>query len=348
VLDRFEKTTPTWLNTREWSHAARVRNTLGNVAEELRNALRGTAKLEECLSRIGATFADSEAEMQKSVDAMRLLGCYLDALEARERILDYLTAAELTSREEVENVRETLIIAIEQAVSEPGEARNREVSYLSDRFLREYSESYASEHDEVMRSHDLQEKYNEIRRSDIWLEYSELSVIPLFRGEVQKVIAAICVQLDQLDCRFDLRRALSHGSSCICGFRLDESAKWRELPSELWGMVSRALAGYRSILSKRRSAVIPALETFSASTSSAEHAAAAGRLVDLLSEGQPIPRLTGNEIQVLQIVLSASYENGKLYTAIAGGRDERFDIDEVILDDDATEVVVEDAVVVEI
>lgn len=348
VLNRFERMTATRLNTREWAHAARVRNTLGILAEELRNAVRGATRLEECLTRIGATFSDSEAELQKSIDAMKLLVQYLDALDAREKVLDYMTAAELTNREEIETVRESLIIAVEQAVSEPGEARNREVGYLWERFQREYSEYYASQHDETMRSHDLQEKYNEIRRSDIWLEFMELSELPIFRGVAHKTAAALCVRLDQLDCRFDLRRALAHSSSCICGFRLDETAKWHELPSELWGTVSRALDSYRTALTKRRDLVLPALERFAKETKSAEHAAGAAHLIKLLSEKASIPRLTGSEIQVLQIIFDPSFDDGKLYSQLAGEASEIAQPKEPQYDQATDEVVVEDAVVVEI
>ncbi|MDM7921119.1 MAG: ATP-binding protein [Pyrinomonadaceae bacterium] len=348
VLGRFEKTTPAWLNTHEWGHAARVRNTLGAVADELRNIVKGTTKLAEGLSRIAATFDDSDAELKRSIEAMRLLASYLDALEVREKVLDYLTAAELTNIEAVENLRETLIIAVEHAVSEPGEAHNREVGYLWERFQREYAEAYASRHDEIMRSHDLQEKYNDIRRSDIWLEYTELSKLPLFQGDIQRVVADLCVQLDQLDCRFDLRRALAHSASCICSFRIDESAKWRDLPSELWGSVTRALDAYRSVLLKRSEHVVPVLQAFSATSKSQEHAASAGRIAKLLADGKALPRLTGSEIQALQIVLALDFDGGRLYSAIAGRDIEPTYTEGVILDHDATEVVVEDAVVVEI
>lgn len=348
VLNRFENMTATRLNTREWSNASRVRNTLGIVAEELRNAVRGVNRLEECLTRIGNTFADSEAEMEKSIEAMKMLGFYLDALDARERILCYLTSAELTGHQEIEAVRESLIIAVEHAVSEPSETRNREVGYLWERFRRDYSEFYASQHDEIMRSHGLQEKYNEIRRSDIWLEFIELADLPLFRGDASRTAAALCVRLDQLDCRFDLRKALGTSSSCICGFRLDESAKWHELPSELWGTVSRSLESFRAILIKRKDAVLTALESFSKQTNSAGHAEAARRLTDLLTSGGSLPRLSGTEIQVLQVVLSPTFDNGKLYTSLAGEEPERTVEDAVVFAEEADEVVVEDAVVVEI
>ena len=175
LLNRMERTPDDQMNTLIWTEAARLRKTFGIVADEIRNFINGNSYVENVLGRISDVFHDSEDEYDRSSKAMADITCFLAAVKLRIEIVSYVAACEPTGDSKLEDIRQALLASLDSAVTKPSETRNREAGYLWEQFRRGYVEVFATQHDQIMRSHDLQEKFDEILRTDIWWEFERLS-----------------------------------------------------------------------------------------------------------------------------------------------------------------------------
>ena len=308
----------------------------------LREAVANPSELEQALSTVAHIFSDSEAEYAKSLDAAAELGHFLDAADEYQRASSYIAAAEFSDDSEIEKIRTALIASLDMALLEPSETRNREVGYLWERFQRAYSENFVTRHDSVMRSHDLQEKFDEICRSDVWREYQELSDLPIFSRVGARTAAALTKRLEELDCKFEVRRAIAEQPTCICSFRLGSEPEWRDLPSELWGTVSRALERFRVFLARPHNPVLPALGAIAEGTPNSEKAVAARELIEMFQSDQPIPRFSMDQVLVLRSVIL------ELGLGTEAAADPTAESPFHLLDGLDAETIVEDAVIVEI
>lgn len=305
VLGRFEHQSDSLLNTAVWSQAAKLRKTHGAAASEIRSLQGGTATLEDVLSRIADIYVDKEEEFASAMEVRAIVGNHLSAISGRERIMGYLAACEPTGDAKIEDLRRSLVACVETAVSEPGDAKNREVGYLWEYFLKEYCEFYAIRHDQIMLSHDLQEKFDEMRRTDIWWEFENLSSIAALRGPEWREALQLRRKLENLDCNFDVRESLKNRPLCLCAFRLSDTDEWQRLPDALWVVVSRGQTAIRERIRSLSNDVLDELRGLEARSQNQEEAKAAKELASLLRAGSEIPRLSQIQIEVLRLTLGA-------------------------------------------
>lgn len=291
LLNRMERTPDDQMNTLIWSEAARLRKTFGVVAEEIRNFIGGNSYVETVLGRISDVFHDSEDEYDRALKAMADLTCFLTAVRLRIEIASYVAACEPTGDAKLEEIRQALLACLDSAVTEPSETRNREAGYLWEQFRRGYIEVFATLHDQIMRSHDLQEKFDEILRTDIWWEFERLSEISELRGPEWASVRTIMDRFRQLDCKFDVRAALAERPACICGFCLRDARSWQELPDMFWSEITKGQAAIRSRLRDDASQTASRLEELSRSSDDGI-SQAARELAAILRSNKELPKLS--------------------------------------------------------
>lgn len=305
LLGRFDRISDTHINTQVWTRISRLRSSLGVIAAEMKSVLAGTASPEDPIYKAVAIFSDSEEEFEKSQNLCKFITCFLEACDLRDKIIPYISAAEYTNNIDIEKKREALLSTLEKAISNPAEARNREAKYLWERFNREFSDHFQLQHNLTMLSHDLQEKFDDIKRTDMWYEFESLSNIPILRGSSWEKAWELKRQLEQLNCKFDVSKALSISPMCVCPFKLSETDKWQEIPSELWSAVSAGLSEARTVLSERSDAIITRLELFAGSEPNTEHGEAAIQLSTIFKSESGVPKFTGAQLDVLSYVLDS-------------------------------------------
>ena len=126
-------------------------------------------------------------------------------------------------------------------ISAPSEALNNEMGSLWRSFQAAFSEYFAVSHDMVMKSHYLQEKFEEIMQSDAWWAFEKLSQIPVFQHSYWTEVQKMCRRFRQLDCKFEVREMLKTHPFCACSFNLSQIEEWETLPDQLSLKIDRGL-----------------------------------------------------------------------------------------------------------
>ncbi len=323
VLANFDELPDGLISTGYWSSAARVRKTSGVVADAFRALIAaGDSKtlLEETLARVADIFLDNEDEFNRSSAATDAVEDQLVSIKMQQEILSYLAVTEPTDDADLEQLRAALINSLRPTSVDEREVGNRETGYLWDQFRKSYSELFITRHDHVMRSHDLQEKFDQLRKTDIWWEFDCLSSIPVLATKNRQAAETIGRKLNELDCDFDVAQALSSRPECLCGFRLSEYDAWMTLPDDLWSEVSN---GQRAIRSRLRS-IVPDLadnfRRFAENSTNPVEANAALSLLEILTGSEENPRFSQMQLDVLYSILSESST-----AAISNDREARLD-----------------------
>lgn len=304
VLERFGELPDEILNTRIWRLASRSAKTLGSVAENIKAALSDSISIEECLNRIADTFSDSEEQFERANSELIVVDSFTKGVPARQEIYSYLAGCEISMNNEIEELREQLIDVVEMSFQNPSDASNREMGYLWIKFQRDYAEHFAEQHDLIMRSHSLQEQFDAIMQGDEWWEFENLSGLDVFNSSAWNEAKRLRQQLQDLDCRFDVREALKTRPFCMCSFSLAKAQDWERLPQQLTEAIRRGLVSYRSQFAERRENVLSRLQAFSQSVGDNDSAAAANRLAQLIKDAAEIPPLSDSEMKVMQTVFA--------------------------------------------
>jgi hypothetical protein len=308
VLKRFDGLSDDILNARIWAIASRCSKMLGATAENIKAALDGAISLEECLNRIAGTFSDSEDQFQRGQSEMVILDSFIKGTSTRSEVLSYLSGCEITTVDEIEEMREQLYHLVDVSYWNPSDASNRELGYLWIKFQRDFTEHFAARHDAVMRSHSLQASYNEVMRSDDWWEFENLARIKIFNAETGNEVAEIRRLFAELDCNFAVREALQTRPFCRCSFGLAKEKVWENLPQRLSDAIGRAIRSYRETLFNEQKKIAPLLKKIEGNAADKETSAAATTLINAIAKGQELPRLSLVQLQVLQRALGTAVD----------------------------------------
>ena len=304
VLARFEKLPEDILNTKIWRLAANAGKTFGAVAAAVEEVLNDGITLEECLQRVADAFSNSEKEfLERTKDLVRLED-FINGAALRETVWEYLAICEITEDEALEQLREKLLESIDEMSFAPSEVLNREIERLWEAFLEKYTEHYAVKHDTVMRAHHLQEKFDEMMRSDEWWEFENLSALPIFQKTHWQQAEKICRRFKHLDCRIAVREMLKKQPFCACSFRLSQMKEWEQMPRQLADIIYRGRQSYRKTLMILRETLIPLLKYLAEHTKEEEYAAAA-KLLQIFQSGAQIPLLSNAELIILEKAVKA-------------------------------------------
>jgi hypothetical protein len=148
----------------------------------------------------------------------------------------------------------------------------------------------------------LQEKFDEIMRSDEWWEFENLSRFTVFPATRWKEAQNISRQLRDLDCRFEVREMLKTHPFCACSFSLQQIREWEKLPQKLQETINQGRKVYRHVLQLLGEALLPLVKQFAAGDATGEFSAAAAHLTEVLQSSDEIPLLNNEELIILQKV----------------------------------------------
>ncbi|HEX8288583.1 MAG TPA: hypothetical protein VF556_11330 [Pyrinomonadaceae bacterium] len=304
VLQRFKDLPDEILNTKIWHLAICAEKTFGSVAEVVKAVLDESISLVEGLHRIADAFSDSKEIFYKNTQDLLVLEDFIKGAQKRKEIWTYLALCEPTEDEKIEHNRAKLLRLIEESYAQPSESLNEEMENLWRGFKAEYSEHYAIIHDTLMKSNFLQDKYDEILRSNEWWEFENLSKNAIFQQKYWLEAQKIRRQLKQLDCRYPVREMLKTHPFCGCSFSLSQIKQWENLPQSLWQTVNRGRISYRRNLLMLKDPLLPLIEQESVQTTSERFSVAAKKLIASLQSDINFPVMTNDELIVLQRVFA--------------------------------------------
>lgn len=304
VLERFDELPDEILNTKIWNLATRARKTFGAVAVTVETVLDESIALEEGLQRIADAFSDSEKEFYASTKNLVTLEDFINGVPVGKKAWEYVAVCETTDDEAIEDLREKLLAIIKEMAVRPGEDLNQELDKVWRLFHARFSEHFAVNHDTIMKSHLLQEQFEEIMRGDEWWEFENLSALPIFQKNHWRRAQNLRRRLDELNCGFEAREMLETNPFCGCSFRLSEISEWEKLPAALLETVNRGRQSYRRTLSILSQMLASEFESLAQNESSIEFAAAAAHLSQIFGGGggggQELPLLSNTELIVLK------------------------------------------------
>lgn len=298
VLDRFGELPDEILNTKIWRLAVHAEKTFGAVAEIVKAVLDDVCSVDEGLHRIADAFSDSEDEFFTGTRNLVMMEDFISGSSKRQEIWTYLAVCEPTQNEKIEYFREKLLQIIEESYLNPSESLNREMESIWESFKTAFSEHFAVNHDLVMKSHHLHEKFDEIRQTGEWWEFENLSRLPIFSQNHWLEAQKISRQFKQLDCRYEVREMLKTHPFCACSFNLAQIRDWEKLPQLLWETVNKARISYRRNLLMLRETILPLIANISAQNS--ELVEAGKHLTEILKNAKEFPVLNDFELIVLQ------------------------------------------------
>lgn len=312
ILERFFELSDEVLNTKVWRIAANSEKTFGAVAEIVSAVLQESIGLDEGLHRIADAFSNSEKEFFARTQDLIILEDFINGSSRRNKIWSYLAVCETTQDERTEYFREKLLSLIDESYANPNETLNREMQSFWQSFYGRFSEHFAVKHDTVMKSHHLQEKFDEILRSDEWWEFENLSRISIFPQKSWLEAQKICRQFKELDCRFDVREMLKEHPFCACSFSLEKIREWEQLPQNLLDTIAKGRQTYRKVLKMLNQTLIPMLQRFTQNTKNEEISGAVSRLMESLEAKGEIPLLSNSELIILQKVFENMFQSPRL------------------------------------
>lgn len=300
LLERFDAIPDELLNTGIWRLAAYTEKTFGTVAETIVVVLENSVSLDEGLHRIADSFSDSEDQFLISVRNSNVLKDFINGTDRREEIKTYLSVCEITQDTKIEEFRQRLLRVVDENYYNPSETLNNEMGSLWRSFQAAFSDYFAVSHDTVMKSHYLQEKFEEILQSDDWWAFENLSRIPVFQQSFWNKAQNICRRFRQLDCKFQVREMLKTHPFCACSFNLSQIDEWERLPQLLTQTIDQGLASYRRSLLLLKQTLIPMLDQFAETVKDPQFVGVATNLSKVLQEGKGLSKFSNIELAVFQ------------------------------------------------
>ncbi len=300
VLDRFNELPDEILNTKIWRLTMHAENSFGVAADTITSVMENSMSLDEALHRIADSFSDSEQEFETRTKELEIIEDFIDGASMREDVRSYLSVCEVTRDNNIERFRDELLGVIDRSYSNQGDVRRTEIESSWLNFQKLFSDFFTASHDAVMKSHYLQEKYDEILSSDQWWEFENLSNIAAFRGVFWRKSQMICREFKELDCQYDTKETLKVHPFCGCSFSLAKMEYWEKLPQILSQTIIHGLDSYKVNLIDMSDEIVPKLKAFADNIGDNEFAAAARNLIRRLKEGEEISRISNDEMKVLQ------------------------------------------------
>lgn len=300
IFERFAALPDEILNTKIWRQAARSEKIFGSVAETVRAVSDETVSIEEGLHRIADAFSDSEKEYFDCRNDLTVLENFIGGAKTRETVWAYLAICETTQDNEIEALREQLFRAVKESYAKPNEAVNNEMEELWQTFSARFGEHFAVKHDSIMKSPHLQEKCDELMRSDALWEFENLSRLEMFRHDYWSQAQKISRQIKELDCKFNVRELLETHPFCACSFSLAKMKELENLPRQLDKIIDEGLRKTRAALKSLSPVLIPSIERFSENNTDAELLQPIANLRKALLNNDESPHLSSVELSILQ------------------------------------------------
>jgi len=300
LLERFSELPDEILNTKIWRLSLLADKTFGSVATTVASVLDESITVDEGLHRIADAFSDSEEEYFERAKDLVVLEDFVSGTHRREEIRTYLAVCETTDDAKIEVLREKLFQMLEETTINPSQLTNRELENVWQAFHTRFAEYFSTKHDVVMKSHHLQEQFDEIMRSNEWWEFENLSQLPIAPQIYYREAQQIRQQLRELDCLFSVREMLKTHPFCACSFNIAQTREWEKLPQTLQQTLEKGRKSYRKILLTLKDTLIQLLGHFGNRPMDEEYKTAVRHLVEMFKQGTEIPLLNNAELVILQ------------------------------------------------
>ncbi len=316
LLSRFAAVPDEILNTKIWQISVNVERAFLNVAEAIGAFCDDTVSLEEALERIADSFSNSDSEFDVREKELVALVSFIKSASLRESIWAYLAVCEITRDDKIEEMRRSILDLMENGYNDPNVETNKEISNLWKDFHSAYADYFAIKHDSIMKSHQLQEKFDEFTKSDEWWEFESLSKMPPFQNVHWKEAQSILAQLRELDCSFDVRELVKSHPFCACSFNLSRISEWEQLPDRLADLVAAARASYRKTLKLIKPDLISRLEQFLKDEPDQEFAKLAVELKGLFEKDKNVEMFSTGQLIILHKVLNTGQPSKMVVTEL--------------------------------
>lgn len=300
LLERFNELPDEILTTKIWRLSVMIEKTFGSVATTVASILDGSITIEEGLQRVADAFSDSPDEFDLRANDLTVLDDFIGGTRIKEEVRGFLSVSEVTEDEKIEDLRDKLLQMLSENAGNPSQLANREIENTWNAFHAKFADYFAVKHDLVMKSHHLQEQFDEILRSDEWWEFENLAKLPVAPRFFIDQAREICRSLRELDCQFNVREMIKTHPFCACSFSLGRIAEWERLPAKLNATVEKGRRSFRGILMTLRDPVMKMLDGQMSAKLDERHRKAASDLIALLKTGGEIRLLTADELIVLQ------------------------------------------------
>lgn len=300
LLERFNELPDEILNTKIWRLSLLADKTFGSVATTVNSILDESIPLDEGLHRIADAFSDSDKDYFARTKDLVVLEDFISGTARREEIRTYLAVCETTDDEKLEELREKLDLILHETTVNPSQLTNREMDNAWQAFHARFTDYYAAKHDLVMKSHQLQEQFDEIMRSAEWWEFENLSDLTISPQVYRRQARQLCRRFKELDCRFNVREMLKTHPFCACSFNLTEMEEWETLSNQLNETIEKGRQCYRKILLSLREPMTQIIAKFSTHPLDEEYKSAVNHLVEIFRQGTGIPLLNNAELFILQ------------------------------------------------
>jgi len=304
ILERFNELPDEILNTKIWYISVNIEKTFGSVASSLQKFFDESISLEACLQRIADAFSDSEDEFLLRQTDLIMLVSFIKSASNRETIWKYLAICERTEIEEIETKRNKLTVLLDKSATEPTSQSNREMKSVWRDFHKEYAELFAVKHDTIMKSHQLQEKFDEIVKSDEYWEFQNLSKLPIFNRKYWNDAQKILMQFRELDCRFDVRKMLKSHPFCACSFNLAQMEDWENLPNSLTDTIEKGRKSFRRTLNMLAGTLVQLLEGYLKEETDREFVKSGADILEKFQNKSKIEKFSTNQLIILDKILT--------------------------------------------
>ncbi len=303
ILERFNLLPDEILNTKIWYISVNIEKSFGSVANSLNNFFDESISLEICLQRIADAFSDSVEEFNTRKDELITLYSFVSSADNRQKVWNYLAVCEKTENVEIEFLREKLFVLLDLSASAPDSETNVEVESLWNNFQNLFNEHFAINHNTMMKSHHLQEKFDEIVKSDPWWEFSNLSRFPIFHQKYWMEAQKLIKRFNELDCQYNVREMLKSHPFCGCSFNLAKMKDWEDLPKSLVRTIEQGRKSYRRTMALLNDTLIQLLETYIKNEIDNELKTSAKELLDQFVNKTEIKKFTTDQLVILHNLL---------------------------------------------
>ncbi len=303
ILEHFNELPDEILTTKIWYISISSEKSFGSVATAIQTFLDESITLEVCLQRIADSFSSSEIEYKLRQDELITLVSFIRSAATRDRIWNYLAVCERTENDEIEQNRTELLKLLEISKINSNSEINNRLERTWREFLLLFSEYFAVKHDNVMKSHRIQAKFDEILKSDQWWEFENLSSIMVFHQGYWKEAQQIINRFGELDCRYDVRERLRSHPFCACSYNLSQMQDWEDLPQTLISLTEKGRKSYRRTLTLMVEPLTRMLENYVRSETDQVFADSAADLLLKIKETDEIEDLSYEHLIILEKIL---------------------------------------------
>lgn len=313
LLESFEELPDAALTTRAFDMASAIRKTFLIAADSIESALTDEIPLEECLQRIADAFNNSPQNFAHAGKQFAEITRFVALLAERERVRDYVSAAEPTGVPEIEAMRRRLsTIADNPHGLLESDASVAEFESLWSEFHERYLEHYAALHERAVGGGGNGDGENETRadklaRGDDWREAESLAELSLVKRERWEEIEEALNANRREQCELDVRAILGESPRCACAFRLSRAADEARFTEELEAAMQRSRTAYRRTLALLRNHLAHALTNLANSPESDSTVAnKAKTLAESFTETEVPSRLTRADVELIERALETT------------------------------------------